>query len=115
MQIRLMVAWLGNLTVLGAGCGDTSSEGAPVSKDQFLDQFAHALCDNVEACCTSEGFTFQPAGCLPVARQAFAEEFADDQLHFDENKAGECVRHVRDLASSCAPRNVHEQLCDGVF
>jgi hypothetical protein len=103
----------------GAGAGSSAGGGpgaggaamcvpAPtsVSKADFPEALATALCGCVAGCCSPAGFAFDVAACRAGAMQSATEQIAETEtypdLAWDPVKAAtNCVGGLRELAVSC--------------
>jgi hypothetical protein len=83
--------------------------GPPVSAEgaAFEDQFAHAWCDNIAACCQADTPPFAASDCLTNAHR-IAESFAANALlssgqvpQFNPSQVAGCLAAVTASALSC--------------
>ena len=104
-------------------CGGKTSDGGPptvgaVPREQFVDAYVHAVCDNAGTCCLSNGFGHDAASCVAQAKAEFSALLASTKLaraHYDADAAGRCIAAARTASASCAPHGIDGRACDSVF
>ncbi len=99
------------------GCSGPKSGGSqPVSKEDYVNALAHAVCDNIASCCQKKNYTYSDAQCL--ARLLATPGLPPDR-NFNAQQAGACVDLYASAARSCAVSDAMAEklhvVCGAVF
>ena len=109
MKIGRVIALLtgGGLWVIAACGGSTSNGGGtgPVASSDFANQYAHAVCDNIAACCAKAGIGYDANACLSAAQGIIQGLIVNPATAagatYDPNAAGACIDQVKQAALAC--------------
>lgn len=102
--------WIALVTGAGmwiAACGGSSSNGGaapPVTANDFVGAWAHAVCDNIAACCAKGGIGYNANNCLVAVQgliQAGVNQATAAGATYDATAAGDCVAKTRDAVVAC--------------
>ncbi len=119
--------WLG-LVALLAGCSsnsstssssDSGSTAGSVSIQDLPDQFVHAVCDNLGACCQAAAIPFDLATCKLNAGLEIKQRLADatnPNIKYDAAVAASCLAAYANLVQSCSPdQRDASKACEGLL
>jgi hypothetical protein len=87
------------LFALFCGCG--SNDFPFVAKNDFAEQYAAAICDELAPCCASAALAYDAAGCRRHVTEALAPKLSDPALVYDPAAAAACVLAAEDGSRSC--------------
>ena len=126
IDCAVALACLALLGILGGGCsnaggaGSTPPTGGTLSRDDYAQQLAEWLCDDLAACCSGAQRSLDRATCVKVKHAAELHRVASEEAHskrvFDAAVAATCVAKLKETPASCEPeRRVTEcfQTFDG--
>jgi hypothetical protein len=117
----LGTCWFG----MGTGCGDEGSGASssaphdPVPQDQFVADFARALCQGVGPCCQAAGYDYAVDVCTARINQIWAAQVVPPpgtpDTSYDSQAAGECIAALRSLSQTCAVTIATTDACARVW
>lgn len=86
---------------LGCSTTPTTPDAGPADAgpETFASQYARAVCDSIEGCCTKNHFKLDHASCLAVV--AGEREERDDGRVPDPDRAAKCLAEVRSTFQAC--------------
>ena len=96
--MRSILVLLGLSGAVVVACSSKSPD------EKYASDFADAVCQSMEPCCTQNGFTFDKGNC-ELGSAGFVQSGNDAALKagavFDQQSADACVAAIRQLAQSC--------------
>ena len=108
MNIGRLAALVTGAGMWIAACGGTSSNGGsapPVSSTDFAGSYAHAVCDNIAACCAKSGIGYDASACFTsvqgLIQGLVVNPATASGATYDANAAGDCIARVRDASIAC--------------
>lgn len=108
MNIGRLIALVSGAGMWIAACGGTSSNGGsapPVAAGDFASSYAHAVCDNIAACCAKEGIGYDANACFTAVQGIIQGLLVNPATAagsvYDATAAGDCIAKVRDAAIAC--------------
>lgn len=126
LDCAVVLVGLALLGLVGGGCSNAGGTGSTpptdgtLSRDDYAQQLAEWLCDDLAACCGATQQSFDRAACVTTKHTAELHRVASEEAHsgrvFDEAMAATCVAKLKETPASCGyERRVREcfQTYDG--
>lgn len=90
-----------SVALLGACSGKTTS-AAPIARTDITSEYAKALCESIQGCCSTGQMGYDQAACEAAAKAQLDQELPTTSAGYDANAAGSCLAEIRGVWSSCA-------------
>jgi hypothetical protein len=101
-----------------SGSATDSRSAGPVPEDRFIGELVAAICDNVAACCTANGFEYDADGCRRTLSSLYGQAFpapGAPGVVYDASVAGECIALAARIAESCAEPTGRTNACTSAY
>src|SRR5262245_34829870 len=97
-RIGIVVGSLVCAAAVTTGCNDGPDD---VAHNEFQSKMVHALCDRVQACCTTAQREFNAVFCRDSVIRQFVNPLSNTSLRYDSSQAGACIDAVNRAAQAC--------------